>query len=216
MALLGKFLFGPAGALQEFEINPAGMTITPRRLNDFARGGDGSGIDLTLSGNRPQAVFSGNYITYGFRSFLEQMQRLGGWDPMILIFFDIGQPNADTHAYETIDRVFPDDSTHLVLAPTSEVRAEKLLAAAGDDDCILILGVYPTAKDALEGTNEISVSSFDGETATITLSGALSTLDAVFVKYRYSGFAVSLADLPARIEGGHMSTYRYDLTLEGM
>lgn len=149
MAWLSQWKLGRPGAEQTFDTNAAVLEWTPRRVADFRRGLDGSGIDLTASRNRPTFHLSGNFVTPAMRKTLESLIMVDD-TPLIFRPFDL----TGALMWESIQEwVYPMSLTQLRIPPNSYLEAARVLAGVGAPTTVQMVGVWQTyAPDSESGS----------------------------------------------------------------
>lgn len=145
MAWLSSFKFGiPARDVALFELNPTALDYTPRKIGDFGRGLDGSGVQITLSRNRPLLRINGNYITPAeFNRLTALMQT----DHVPLIFQPVDLTGANI--FQSVEeRVFPTSTTQIPVPANSFTRAAALQREYGGRGVIRLVSITGHVVDA--------------------------------------------------------------------
>lgn len=144
MSWISKFKLGRPAYESVFELNPSAMTFEPLKIADFGRGLDASGIDLTLSSNRPRFTINGNYIRpEQANQFLSLLHIT--YEPLVFEPVDYS-PDQVYEVWQ--ERVIATSGTQFAIPENSFTRAGRLRQLNGGHAVIRPVGLWSSMNRA--------------------------------------------------------------------
>lgn len=138
MAWLNNFKLGRAGYESVFALNPAAMNYEPRSITDFGRGLDGSGIDITLSPNRPAIQIDGGYINPAQQNQFLSLLHVT-YEPLV---FEPTDYDANQVFEVWQERLVASNTTQLPIPESSFTRAARAKQLNGSTAVIRPVGLW--------------------------------------------------------------------------